>query len=151
MTIILDNVTIPEKGTLEIKIDRTVEINVTAEQARKMVDRWLMEYVSSQMGAENPTLVAGERVVWRVPAYISLPSIGRIKGIGTVDVDVMTGEMLDMEGKPQMLIEYLEKEVKPRLPAYKLGTSTSDSYLPNDKNSTHQPVIRETPDSNLDK
>jgi hypothetical protein len=93
MTITFDDIVIPEKGTLEINVHRTIEINITAEQARKRVNFWLMDRVSYMMGAETPTLVAGERVVWRVPVYISFSQAGKAGNIGNVDVDVQTGEM----------------------------------------------------------
>lgn len=123
MTLILDNITIPERGTLEIKVDRTVEINVTAEQARKKVDHWLMDQVSFMIGAKEPSLVIlGEKTVWRVPAWISFIQ-GRWEGlIGIVDVDVLTGEMLDLEKRRLAIVEYLETEVKPKLTPYQPQT-----------------------------
>jgi len=75
MTIILDNYTIPEKGKVELKA--SFEIKVSSEEARRKVNRWLLEFVSTQMGGESPTLIVGKRVVWRVPAYISFPHTGR--------------------------------------------------------------------------
>ena len=118
MTLILDNILIPEKGTLEIKVDRTVEINVTAEQARKKVDHWLMDQVSFLMGAEPPTLVIGERAVWRVPAYISFPSVGRAGTIGTIDVDAQTGEMSNTPEK-KAEIKRRGEEIARKLPPFK--------------------------------
>ena len=119
MTPILDNITIPEQGMLEVKLNLTIEIKVTAEQARKKVDHWLMDQVSSQMGAETPTLVVGERTVWRVPAYLSFPDTGRIQGIGTYDIDVVTGEMIDLDTQKEKMMDHLEREVRPRLPLYR--------------------------------
>jgi len=94
MTILLDTYTIPEKGKVELKVDRTFEIKVTAEEARHKVNRWLLNEVSCLIGADTPTLVVGEQgVVWRVPAWIGFPHTGRAGVVGTVDVDVETGEM----------------------------------------------------------
>ncbi|MCP4683198.1 MAG: hypothetical protein GY864_12755, partial [Desulfobacterales bacterium] len=56
---------IPEEGPVELKVDRSFEIKVTAEQARRQVNRWLHNEVSYMMRALNPTLAVGERVVWR--------------------------------------------------------------------------------------
>lgn len=117
MTILLDNIPIPEHGTLTINL--TIEIKVTAEQARKKVDHWLMDQVSSQMGAEAPTLVAGGRTVWRVPAYISFPSVGRAGTVGTIDVDVQTGEMGNTPEKKAEIERYAE-EIAKRLPPFKI-------------------------------
>ncbi|MEK7785243.1 MAG: hypothetical protein AAB658_07455, partial [Chloroflexota bacterium] len=94
MTIIIDNYAVPEKGTLEININISVEIKVTAEQAQRRVNRWLMESVSIQIGAYLPTLIVdGKRVVWRVPAYASFPHVGHAGVVGYIDVDVRNGEM----------------------------------------------------------
>src|SRR5688572_8458230 len=93
MMVIFDNITIPEKGLLEINIQRTVEIIITAEQARKRVSFWLTDQVSYMMGAEPPDLAIGNQAVWRVPVSISYPQIGKLGNIGTIDVDVQTGEL----------------------------------------------------------
>jgi hypothetical protein len=71
MTIIIEPYTIPEKGTVELKIERSFDIKVTSEEARRQVNRWLLNEVSYLIGADSPTLVIGERVVWRVPAWLS--------------------------------------------------------------------------------
>ena len=117
MTILLDNIAIPEQGTLTINL--TIEIKVTAEQARKKVNFWLMDQVSSQMGAETPTLVIGGRAVWRVPAYISFPSTGRAGTVGVIDVDAQTGEM-DNTPEKKAEIERGAEEIVKRLPPFTL-------------------------------
>ncbi len=118
MTIILDNYTIPKTGPIEMLVK--FNLNVTAEEAQRKVDRWLLEQVSMLIGAEEPTLIVGEQTVWRVPAAISFPSLGRVGVVGTVCVDVESGEMEDL-GKCKAKIErYLEEEIKPKLPPYKM-------------------------------
>ena len=83
MTILLDTHPIPEKGKVELKVDRSFEIKVTAEEARPKVNHWLLNQVSYMMGAEPPTLVVGEQeVVWRVPTYFSSPDVGRVGFVG---------------------------------------------------------------------
>jgi len=47
--------------------------------------------VSYLIGADSPTLVVGERVVWRVPAWFGLLHTGRLGIVGTVGVDVSSG------------------------------------------------------------
>ncbi|MEK7312072.1 MAG: hypothetical protein AAB382_08875 [Chloroflexota bacterium] len=128
MTVILDKQTIPEKGQMEVKVDVSFEIRVAAREARRRVDRWLFEEVSYMIGANEPDLVIGERVVWRVPAWIGFASAGPFT-IGAVDVDVETGEMIDLPGCKERILEYLEREVKPRLPKYRQRTETPVEYL----------------------
>ena len=119
MTLILDNIAIPEQGTLEVKLNLTIEIKVTAEQARKKVDHWLMDQVSFLMGAEPPALVVGERAMWRVPVFITFPHVGKAGIAGTVDVDVETSEMNNTpERKAE--IERCAGEIAKRQPPFKL-------------------------------
>ena len=125
MTIILDNYTIPEKGKVELAA--SFEIKVTAEEARRKVNRWLLEFVSAQMGGETPTLIVGERVVWRVPAYISFPHTGRAGLAGYVDVDVKTGE-INNSPERQAEIEKFATEIAKQQPPFKLR-ETSVEYL----------------------
>lgn len=146
MNITLDHCMIPEKGIVELKINRLFEIKVTAEEARRKVNRWLMNEVSMMIGAEAPTLVVGEQVVWRVPAWIGFPHTGRAGTVGTVDVDVQTGDMdntpevkakiercaeavaarqLPYQPRPELPAQYLAKGVPP---APKL-TIAEDGYV----------------------
>ena len=118
MVIMLDNYKIPEKGKVDLNVQASFEIKITAEEARRRVDHWLMEFVSTQMGADTPTLVIGGHPVWRVPAHISFPRAGKFDNVGVVNVDVATGEMLDLNGAEKAIKEYLEKEVKHRVLKY---------------------------------
>ena len=123
MTIILDQYTIPEQGSFEIR--QTVDITFTAKQAQRKVDTWLLNEVSMMMGAEAPTLVVSARTVWRVPCRFSAPHVGRVGTVGEVDVDTKTGEMYNVSeaktaiiGRAQALAEKLPpfkvREVPPQ-------------------------------------
>lgn len=46
MTIILEPFTLPKKGKVKLKVDRSFDIKVTAEEARQKVQRWLVDEVS---------------------------------------------------------------------------------------------------------
>lgn len=118
MTIILEPYPIPEKGPVEIKVSRSFTINMTAEEARRQVNRWLLNEVSYLMRGLPPTLVIGERVVWRVPASIGFPHTGQIGAVGTVDVDVETGEMDDLPNC-KLEIERNFEALKHRVPPYR--------------------------------
>lgn len=118
MNILLNAYALPEKGKVELKIDRSFEIKVTAEEARRKVNRWLLNEVSYLIAADPPTLVVAERVVWRVPAWIGFPHTGRAGVVGAVDVDVETGEMNNLAEHKLEIKQNLEK-LKPNLPPYK--------------------------------
>ena len=118
MEFIIENYALPESGQVEIKIDRAFEIKVTAAQAQRKVDRWLLEFVSVIMGADPPTLVVGERAVWRVPAHISFPNVGHAGVVGTVEVDVETGDMLDNTEEKAEQFHKCGADIESGLPPY---------------------------------
>jgi len=117
MTILLEHYPLPERGPVKLSLDQTFAINVTAEEARRQVDRWLLMEVSCMMGAEPPTLVIGERIVWRVPAHFSAPQVGRVGAVGMVDVDVSTGEIYST-AEAKKAIERCATELAAKLPPY---------------------------------
>ncbi len=129
MTILLDPYTIPEKGKVELKIDRSFEIKVTAEEARHKVRWWLRDEVSMLIDADPPTLVIGEQVVWRVPAWIGFPHTGRVGMVGVVDVDVKTGEMNNTPAC-KAEIEHQAEEVAARQPPYQPKGPVPEEYRP---------------------
>jgi hypothetical protein len=40
-----------------------------------------------------PVLVIGARPVWRVPAYFTLPQLGKVALLGSIDIDAESGEL----------------------------------------------------------
>src|SRR5262245_38817820 len=129
MTIIIDAYTIPEKGKVELNVKRSFEIKITAEEARYKVRWWLRDEVSMLIDADPPTLVVGQQIVWRVPAVFSAPSIGRVGVVGTVEVDVTTGEM-NATAECKAAIQSQAEEMAERLPPYQPKGSVPERYHP---------------------
>ena len=92
MTIVLDNYVIPEHGRLDIRV--TVNLVISAQEACRLVDHWLLENLSVLIGADMPTLVIGDQNVWRVPVWMGLVGSGRTE-LGVIDVDATSGALLD--------------------------------------------------------
>jgi hypothetical protein len=92
MALLLEKQSIPDLGHFEVEVKVSADIKVTAQTARKKVQRFLMDEISLQIWADGPTLVLSDRLVWRVPAYLSLPGWGNLGQVGSVDVDAETGE-----------------------------------------------------------
>jgi hypothetical protein len=92
MRIIIEPYAIPERGTFQIQ--ETITLRVSAEEARRQVEQWLLHEVNLQMGSAEPALVIGEQSFWRVPVYWSVPHVGRVGLVGTVEVDTLTGTMI---------------------------------------------------------
>lgn len=93
VTILLDQEIIPTKGPVDLHIERSFVLNISAAEAQHKVHGWLRDEVSSNIGADLPVLVVDERPVWRVNAWLSSPRYGRVGTVGSIDVDVESGEL----------------------------------------------------------
>lgn len=145
MTILLEHGVLPEQGTVELNIQRTFEIKVTAEQARRQVNRWLFTEVGNMIGARAPKLVVGERVVWRVPAVLTASHVGEVGVVGEIDVDVQNGEM-DNTQKRIAEIEACCTELYKKMPPYTPRGEIPPQYLAKDLQPTYP---KPTPDKAL--
>lgn len=85
---------IPQTGDITLTIQITASFNYSAVAARRLVNRFVADEISYLLRAEEPVLVASERIVWRVPVILAFPSVGTVGQAGTVDVDVENGRLL---------------------------------------------------------
>ena len=99
---LLNHDTFPKKGMIQLNCSFTIE--VTADQARRKVNHWLFTQVSCMLGAEEPTLLVGEKVSWRVPVILTATHCGRVGIVGSVDVDVKSGEIADAERRSDSIL-----------------------------------------------
>ena len=81
----------PDATTLDLVINQSITLGVSAMEAQKAVNRLIHLDVSTQMHAECPTLVVGPKTVWQVPIHLTFPSFGDVGCVGSLDVDVTTG------------------------------------------------------------
>ncbi len=94
MTVMLETITPPESGPLDIEIKLTANIQVTSETARRRVSVFVGNEIADLLHGGPPDLVWGENgVFWRVPVVLSSRSLGRIGQVGVIDVDVETGDL----------------------------------------------------------
>jgi len=125
MNIILNEYRIPDKGTFEIR--QLVTLEISGEQARKLVNRFLLMEVSTMLAADAPDLVVGERTVWRVPVWIGFLHQGRF-AVGAFDVDAHTGTILD-SALSVAAIQARAAELAAALPAYVPNPHIAIEYL----------------------
>ena len=126
MAVLIENINIQAAGMVEIH--RTVEVRVTAEDARRKVNRWVHDYVSYMMRAETPTLVIGERALWRVPVALTASHVGRVGGVGEIDVDAISGK-LDNGGDSIAQLIARAKEYVKDYPPYEPLKTVPEQYL----------------------
>ena len=82
------------KAQVDIQIHVTATLNITPFVARQKVNVFLLDKIGTGLLAEEPTLVVGENhLCWRVSVVLALPGRGRLGQIGSVDIDVQTGQL----------------------------------------------------------
>lgn len=94
MEVELTTLPFPEDADVRIDISISAHIGITALSAQRKVSRLLLEQVGNLVYGESPSLVTGARLLWRVPVWVSSPSRGALGQVGTIDVDVQTGEII---------------------------------------------------------
>lgn len=92
-SIVLADRPVPETGHISIVINVSARIAVSAEEARRKVNRFVHREISYLMRGDPPNLIVADRVYWRVPVVLTFPSYGSLGTVGSVDVDVESGEL----------------------------------------------------------
>jgi hypothetical protein len=93
--ILLDAQAIPHTAPIHLSFHLAATLNVTADEARRLVNRQAVTELGTGLIARDPELViAGEQILWRVPLALSLPGVGDMGQVGTVDVDARTGQLV---------------------------------------------------------
>jgi hypothetical protein len=127
--ILVDENLFTQKGLVKLTVNRTFQMNITADEARSHVHGWLVDEVSSNIGAEMPTLVLADRPMWRVPAWLSFPRYGHVGAVGAVDVDVETRKIQNpIQCKAE--IAHCAEELAQRLPTYQPRHRTPSAPSP---------------------
>ena len=109
MTLLVETITLPENGKIEIKVEFSADIHTSLVEARRLVSRYVTRHIADLLHGETPTLVwRGDGAFWRVPIALSAPSKGRIGKVGQIDVNVQTGK-LEISAE---LIEQIEEEAE---------------------------------------
>ncbi len=106
MEVELEQIDLPPRSEVKIEVSITANLAVTAETAQRKVSRLLLETVGNLLYGERPNLVAGRRLVWRVPVWLGLPTTGPVGSLGSIEVDAQTGELLYT---PTLLDELAER------------------------------------------
>jgi hypothetical protein len=90
----LPGMSLPADSSLDISIRVTQPLNITSFSAQQRVTQYVMQELSTQLGAGTPELTVGERVYWSVPVIFTLPGKGVLGRAGLLRIDAGTGELL---------------------------------------------------------
>ncbi len=108
MSVQLEGMSLPRSGRVDVDIRVSADIHITATVARRRVSRLVISEIGNLLYGGEPTLVVGERVWWRVPVMLAYPDTGPIGQVGTLDVDVETGEVLASSDKIAEIANYAQ-------------------------------------------
>ncbi len=84
---------IPTTGQLRLTIQASANVSYSAAAARRIVGRFVAEEIGYLLHTGEPTLVVSDRIRWRVPVTLAYPGHGLVGTVGTLDVDVETGQL----------------------------------------------------------
>ncbi len=88
---------------LQVSVHIQAEV-LSAEAARRAANYWLLENIGNLLRAENPELVLGERLVWRIDISLTSPTRGQVSVIGRLELDATTGQILADETLAEELL-----------------------------------------------
>ncbi len=97
MGVEIDQISLPVPAEVKVEFTLTAQVNVTDLTAQRKVSKLLLDHVGNLLYGERPSLVMGQRLLWRVPVWLALPTTGPLGQVGALDVDAQTGEILSTQ------------------------------------------------------
>jgi len=80
---------------------------VDAAAARRKANGWLTDHVGHLVMGKDPRLLSdGQRILWRVAAYVTNVYREPFGPVGFVDIDANTGQVLSGPGIAQEILHY---------------------------------------------
>jgi hypothetical protein len=96
---------------LNFHLDTTLQLS--AQEARRLVNQQVVPEMGTGLIAGAPELIVFDRgVVWRVPILLSLPRIGDLGQVGSVDVDAVTGMIIEDDKSQERTIQHARRLYK---------------------------------------
>lgn len=93
-SILIPGQIVPDQGQFHLELHVSGTVNISAENARRLVGREARRRISYLLQARPPWLTVAEKhVFWRVPLVLTFPDFGSLGEAGYVDVNVESGEM----------------------------------------------------------
>jgi hypothetical protein len=85
---------LPPAAEVEVSVRIHTPLNITQQVARQKANVQLALHCGQGFALEDPELQVGDRLVWRVPVWVTHPEKGNVACIGDIRVDAQTGEVL---------------------------------------------------------
>ncbi len=93
---------LPQMGRMQVTIQTSADLNYSSKAAQRIAGRFVADEIGYLLRSDEPSLVVAERIYWRVPIILALPSRGSVGKVGTLDVDVETGQLFVT---PEQIVE----------------------------------------------
>lgn len=93
---------------LDVQVSTT--LNLSAEDARRYVNRQVIPHLGTGLVARTPKLtIANTQISWRVPIELSLPHLGNLGEVGAVQVDAHSGKIAFSAEEQERLINHARR------------------------------------------
>lgn len=93
--LVADAGSVPGTSPVHLSFYTVAALNVAAVEARHRVNCQVVTELGTGLIARDPEFVfVGDQIAWRVPIGLSLPSLGDLGQVGTVDIDARSGDLL---------------------------------------------------------
>lgn len=86
----------PENGVLTVPSVYSGDISISPEFAKRKASGYLGMYVVFFARPKNPKLILNGKPRWQFEAWLTLPKLGEVAQICTIDVDACTGVVTEM-------------------------------------------------------
>jgi ribosomal protein S4E len=94
---------LPPASDVEVSVRIHTPLNITQHVARQKVNVQLALHCGQSFALEEPELQVGDRLVWRVPVWVTHADKGNVACVGDVRVDAQTGEVLATREQMRLL------------------------------------------------
>lgn len=90
------------------------EIHVSPDKARQRAAGFMAGHITMMVLPGEPSLALGNPPVWRIPVCLHLPDLGEVTTVGTIDVNALTGDIIEPEPEKIQLMQDRAHEIAAR-------------------------------------
>jgi hypothetical protein len=109
-TLFFDSQDFASTTPIHFNLHVAVTLHVSVEDARRLVNRQIVTELGTGLGAQKPELaIRGKQIIWYVPIFLSLPGLGELGQVGTIEVDAQTGAILNGETEPERIRQHAQR------------------------------------------
>lgn len=110
ITVLANGNSIPKTAPIHLSLHIAATLNIGADEAQRLVNQQVVTKLGTGLIARDPQLaIDEERVTWRVPIVLSLPGLGDVGQVGTVDIDAASGNLLIDADNQQRIIQHARR------------------------------------------